>query len=231
MVNSSSPMMQLSSSFTLYIGSMKVISVNVGQATAVQVGNQSKITGIRKHPVPGQIKITKQGLEGDHIMDKKHHGGPDQAVYIYTREDYDAWAELLGHELEPGIFGENLLISGLESEEVCIGDRLQAGDVLLEVSGVRIPCGTLGARMEDAGFVKRFVKMRRPGFYTRVLESGEIKRGDTIKYTAAQDAPKVTEIFDLVYIKDKNKTRLEELKQYPLAERLRKNIEQWLQEK
>lgn len=210
---------------------MKVISVNVGQATAVQVGNKSKVTGIRKHPIPGHVKVTQQGLEGDHILDKKHHGGPDQAVYVYTREDYDAWAELLGHELEPGTFGENLLISGLESDDIRVGDRLKTGDVLLEVSGVRIPCGTLGARMGDAGFVKRFVKMRRPGFYARVIESGDVERGDLISYTSATaDAPQITEIFDLVYAKNRDKNRLKELQKYPLAERLQINIKEWLEQ-
>lgn len=210
---------------------MKVISVNVGQATAVQVGNKSKVTGIRKHPIPGHVKVTQQGLEGDRILDKKHHGGPDQAVYVYTREDYDAWAELLGHELEPGTFGENLLISGLESDDVRVGDRLKAGDVLLEVSGVRIPCGTLGARMGDAGFVKRFVKMRRPGFYARVIKSGDVERGDSVSYTSATaDAPQITEIFDLVYAKNRDKARLKELQKYPLAERLQVNIKEWLEQ-
>lgn len=102
---------------------MKLLSVNVGQPTALQVGQHTTVTGIHKHPVPGRVRVTAQGLDGDHVLNRKHHGGPDQAVYVYTREDYDHWSEALGWTLEPGTFGENLLISGLESAGVRIGER------------------------------------------------------------------------------------------------------------
>ncbi|MEW6423114.1 MAG: MOSC domain-containing protein, partial [Deinococcota bacterium] len=121
---------------------MKLLSVNVGQPTAMQVGHHMTVTGIRKHSVPGHIRVTAQGLDGDHVLNRKHHGGPDQAVYVYTREDYDHWTETLGRTLEPGTFGENLLISGLESAQVQIGERFRVGEVLLEVTAPRIPCGT-----------------------------------------------------------------------------------------
>ncbi|GAA5512067.1 hypothetical protein Dcar01_00781 [Deinococcus carri] len=208
---------------------MKVISVNVGQPTAIQVGNRSVVTGIRKHPVPGHVRVTAQGLEGDRVLNRKHHGGPDQAVYIYTREDYDHWTESLGAALEPGTFGENLLVGGLESAGVQVGERFRVGSVLLEVTAPRIPCGTLGARMEDAGFVKRFARARRPGFYTRVLEGGEVGRGDEVTREAVPaGAPTIAELFDLWYQATPERETLERYLTYPLAVRLRRNIEELL---
>lgn len=210
---------------------MKVISVNVGQPTAVQVGNHTAISGIRKHPVPGRVRVDAGGVVGDRVLNTRHHGGPDQAVYVYAREDYDAWADILGRALPHGKFGENLLIGGLESADVRIGERFQIGHVILEVTGVRIPCGTLGAVMEDAGFVKRFVQARRPGFYTRVIQGGEIGRGDDVTRCAGPaGAPTIGELFDLWYAdgRERDPARLQELLTYPLAERLRARVQEWM---
>ncbi|MFC4639273.1 MOSC domain-containing protein [Deinococcus hohokamensis] len=214
--------------------SMKVISVNVGQPTALQVGNRTKVTGIAKHAVPGRVRCEAAGLDGDRVMDRRYHGGPDQAVYVYTREDYDAWAERLGGEQAPGTFGENLLVSGLESAQVRVGDRLEVRSpgeavVLLEVTAPRIPCGTLGAHMGDAGFVKRFAQERRPGFYTRVLAGGSLGRGDAVTYLPGDpQAPTIGELFDLVFDKAPEAARLRAALASPLAARFRSELEDML---
>lgn len=208
---------------------MKVISVNVGQPTALRVGNHTAVTGIRKHPVPGHVRVTVAGLEGDRVLNRRYHGGPDQAVYLYTREDYDEWQGRLGRPLEPGTFGENLVVSGLESAEVRVGERFQIAGVLLEVTAARIPCGTLGARMEDAGFVGRFVEARRPGFYARVLQEGDIERGDAVTRIAAPEgAPTIGELFDLRYARERDPERLRQVLTFPVAKRVRADLEKWL---
>nr|WP_041227464.1 MOSC domain-containing protein [Deinococcus deserti] len=213
---------------------MKVISVNVGQPTALQVGNRTKVTGIVKHAVPGRVRVTPAGLEGDRVMDRRYHGGADQAVYVYTREDYDAWAERMGAEQIPGTFGENLVVSGLESAQVRVGDRLELrrldGEaVVLEVTAPRIPCDTLGAHMADAGFVKRFAQERRPGFYTRVLAGGTVGRGDAVTYLPGDPlAPTVGDLFDMVYAKAPEAELLESYLTFPVAERFRKDIKERL---
>lgn len=208
---------------------MKVISVNVGQPTALQVGHHTAVTGIRKHPVPGHVRVTVSGLEGDRVLNRRYHGGPDQAVYVYTREDYDEWTERLGRPLEPGIFGENVVISGLESADVRVGERFRVADVLIEATAARTPCGTLGARMEDAGFVKRFVQARRPGFYARVLQEGDIERGDPVTRTPAPEgAPTIGELFDLRYAATRDPEQLRRFLTFPVAKRLRADLEKWL---
>ncbi len=204
--------------------------MNVGQPTAAHVGNRTIVTGIRKHPVPGRVRVTAQGLDGDRVINRRHHGGPDQAVYVYTREDYDHWEETLGRAPEPGLFGENLLVGGLESAGVRVGERFRVGAVLLEVTAPRIPCGTLGARMEDAGFVKRFAQARRPGFYTRVLETGDVGRGDGVtRETAAPvGAPTVAEVFDAWLGGKPDRATLERSLAAPLAARFRRGLEEML---
>ena len=216
---------------------MKIISVNVGQPTALRVGQRTAVSGIRKHPVPGRVRVGGLGLEGDHVLNRRHHGGPDQAVYVYTREDYDAWEEKLGRRLEAGTFGENLLISGGESAHWAVGDRLELGDgegeggagAVLEVTAARIPCATLGARMEDAGFVKRFAALGRPGFYTRVLQPGEIGKGDACRRVPGPEgAPTIAQVFAASLGQEREEAELRRWLEYPLAKRLRADVEGWL---
>ena len=85
-------------------------------------------TGIDKRPTDGPVEIGRLGLSGDTIWSKKHHGGPDQAVYVYGEDDYDWWAKELGRPLDPGTFGENLTVAGLATGAAIVGDRLHVGE-------------------------------------------------------------------------------------------------------
>ncbi len=162
---------------------MRLICVNIGRAATLP-GKRPIVTGIMKRPVSAPVRITSLGLEEDTICDKRHHGGPDQAVYVYGQPDYDWWSAELDRTLGPGTFGENLTIEGLLSAELCIGDRFAIGDALLEVTSPRIPCATLAARMGDTRFVKRFMAAERPGIYCRVVREGPVQAGDDVTYTA-----------------------------------------------
>jgi MOSC domain-containing protein YiiM len=159
---------------------MQLTSVNIGEKRTLQKGQELVTTGIFKLPASGPVKITGLGLEGDVIMDKKNHGGPDQAVYIYGGADYNWWREQLGRDLPPGIFGENLTISELESAAFNIGDVLLVGEVRLQVTAPRIPCSDFAARMEDLQWVKKFRAAERPGLYCRVLQEGFVQAGDSV---------------------------------------------------
>jgi MOSC domain-containing protein YiiM len=159
---------------------MQLISVNIGQEQAIQKAKTSGKTGIYKQPVSMRVQITSNGLTGDTICDTKNHGGVDQAVYIYGLADYDWWSAVLGRDLSPGTFGENLTITELESAKYCIGDRFHVGTVILEVTAPRVPCVTLAARMGDPSFVKRFQSAERPGLYCRVIQEGWVQVGDQV---------------------------------------------------
>lgn len=172
---------------------MRLVSVNTGKP--MPINTKEKVSAIFKHPRQGPVAVGELGLDGDTVVDKVHHGGLDQAVYIYGQPDYDWWMEELGQALEPGTFGENLTISGLESAKFLIGDRLTIGEVLLEVTAPRNPCNTLATRMGDPHFVRRFHKAQRPGLYTRVLKTGSVRAGDEVGYDrfAGESIP-VTEL-------------------------------------
>src|SRR5512141_2639668 len=126
---------------------MLFVSVNIGVRKRLQRKDRLDQTGIFKLPVQAPVRVTRLGLERDVIVSKRHHGGPDQAVYVYGGADYEWWSKELGQNLEPGTFGENLTISDLESARFQIGDYLHIEQVTLQVTAPRIPCGTFAARM------------------------------------------------------------------------------------
>jgi MOSC domain-containing protein YiiM len=157
-----------------------IVSVNVGKAR--EVSAKAGVSGIFKEPAAGAVAVDAHGLANDAIIDTKHHGGLDQAVYAYCQSDYDWWAEQLGQPMEPGTFGENLTLSGIANADVAVGDRFACDTLTLEVTSPRIPCNTLAARMGDGGFVKKFYRANRSGFYCRVLKPGPIRSGTQMRY-------------------------------------------------
>jgi len=168
---------------------MKLLSVNVGRPR-VNPWKGLSATGIDKQPVDGPVAVSAPGpkgngdvgLAGDRVYDVKNHGGVDQAVYAYAREDLDGWEPELGRPLPNGVFGENLTTSGLNVNDALIGERWRIGsDVVLEVSCARIPCATFQGWLERDGWIKRFTQAARPGAYLRVIEPGDIRADDPIE--------------------------------------------------
>ncbi|MFF6773869.1 MOSC domain-containing protein [Streptomyces sp. NPDC012637] len=169
---------------------MELLSVNVGRATAVDYTNApSGTTGIDKRPVAGPVRIEApapggaSGVAGDAVCDLRFHGGPDRAAYAFAREDLDSWERELGRPLVPGSFGENLTTRGLDVNNALIGERWRIGDeVVLEVTGGRIPCRTFAGFVEEGGWVRRFNESAAgPGALLRVIVPGEVRAGDRIE--------------------------------------------------
>jgi MOSC domain-containing protein YiiM len=117
---------------------------------------------------------------GDFIGDLKHHGGDRQAVYAVAREELDWWGAELGRSLDNGLFGENLTTAGLDVDAALIGERWQIGDVVLEVTGPRVPCATFSIAMGVERWVQRFSERGRTGAYLAIIAPGTIGAGDAI---------------------------------------------------
>lgn len=208
---------------------MYLVSVNCGKAEPIKA-KRSGVTGIFKKPQTGPVPILKLGLEGDIVCDKKNHGGPDQAVYVYSSADYAWWSAELGFDLEPGTFGENLTISEFESAATQIGDRFKIGDVILEITSPRIPCATLSARMGESTFLKRFRAAERPGVYCRVIQTGSVQAGDPVEYIPTSE-PLVSTIESFRYFFEPD-GKIETVRRHlaaPIAIRDRKDKEAYLE--
>ena len=169
----------------------RVVSVNVGRPRVVEWHGRAVESGIWKEPVTGRVAVRGVNVEGDGQADRRVHGGRDKAVYAYALEDYAWWAERLGRDLEPGTFGENLTVEGVDLGAVVIGTRWNVADVVLEVSEPRLPCFKLGMRMGDAGFVDEFERAERFGTYLRIVAEGTLGAGDAIDVDE-RDRPGIT---------------------------------------
>ena len=182
-----------------------MLSVNVGRARTVKRRGRDVPTGIWKAPVEGRVAARATNLDGDEQGDRRDHGGPDQAVYAYAREDYEWWEGELGRPLAPGTFGENLTLRGVDVSGARIGERWTIGATVLEVASARIPCWKLGVRMDDPGFVKRFGAAGRPGAYLRVVREGEIAAGDGVEVTSRPRHDVDTALMSRVYLHDRSR--------------------------
>ncbi|WP_417249089.1 MOSC domain-containing protein [Celeribacter sp.] len=165
---------------------MRLSAVNIGRPEPIE--SKDGASAINKKSQSGAVRIAALGPVGDTVVDTDNHGGPDQAVYVLGQADYDYWAQDLGRALSAGILGENLLIDGLSSEGICVGDRLAVGEVVLEVTSPRIPCVVLARWMGDMTLPKRFIRAQHPGFYCRVIREGEVAAGQAVTLTPFEGA-------------------------------------------
>ena len=206
---------------------MYISSVNI--ATSKQVGEQK--TGIGKEPQSTTVTVTELGLVGDYIHHVNDHGGADQAVYVYGGDDY-AWWKSQGYEFTPGTFGENCVVEELSCKDTNIGDRLEIGNVILEVTAPRIPCNILGMKVGDKKFPVAFRKSERPGFYCRVVREGELKTGMEVTYhfDRSDETLSLLDLFNLAYNPSPTKDLLERTLKFPIATRTRSMIEGQLQD-
>jgi MOSC domain-containing protein YiiM len=163
----------------------RIASVNVSRPAPLLPRHGRPVhSAIVKAPVTGRVRVAGINVDGDQQADRRVHGGPDKAVYAYAAEDAAWWARELERELEPGAFGENLTVEGVDVSGAVVGERWRAGTVELEVCQPRLPCFKLGARFGDPRMVKRFAQAGRPGAYLRIVSEGELAAGDAIEVTA-----------------------------------------------
>ncbi|GLZ36909.1 MOSC domain-containing protein [Actinokineospora sp. NBRC 105648] len=166
-------------------------SVNVGVPRPIPA--KAGASAIDKRPVAGPVQVSvpaagRSGLAGDSICDTDHHGGADQAVYAYAREDLAWWSGELGAAFGAGAFGENLTTAGLDVNGALVGETWRVGaDLLLRVTTPRIPCRTFGVWLRRSGWARTFTRAARPGTYLSVLRPGAVRAGDTVEVVDRPD--------------------------------------------
>jgi MOSC domain-containing protein YiiM len=136
-----------------------------------------------KQPIIGPARVERLGLEGDEQADPRVHGGPNKAVYGYAYANYAAWLRAFPQHaklLMPGGLGENLTLDDCDEQSVNIGDIVQIGSVVLQISEPRQPCFKFALRFNDTAMVRAMVKNGMCGWYYRVLEPGILAAGDVV---------------------------------------------------
>ena len=190
---------------------MKLLSIHVGQVREVEYQGKIITTGIFKQEVSGPRKVKTLSIEGDKQADLTVHGGENKAVYAYPAEHYDFWEEKRPDlEFYPGVFGENLSITGLNEKKVCVGDVYKIGSVVFSVTTPRLPCFKLGIKMGDPTIIRDFMQANRSGFYFKVLEEGAVDAGDTIEKLSDDGyGLSIMELVDLYGAQKQNKELLQ----------------------
>jgi MOSC domain-containing protein YiiM len=208
-----------------------LVSVNVGRPQPIERRGRTTFTAIAKSPVAGRVAVRGVNVKGDDQADRGAHGGPDKAVYAYASEDYAWWAQALEFGgagglirptaspwvpgagggaptgvlgLEPGTFGENLTLAGVDVTGALIGERWAIGSVVLEVTSPRIPCWKLARRVGDPRFIRRFAAARRPGAYLRIVQEGELGAGDGVEIVARPDHVVTVGLFNEAFLHDRS---------------------------
>ena len=180
----------------------RLLSVNVGIPREVKWNGKTVRTSVWKSPVTGRRMVRKLNIDGDGQADLAGHGGEHRAVFVYQMDSYHYWERFLGrNDFSFGQFGENFTVDGLSDDEVCIGDRYRIGNALFEVTQPRVTCYRVGIRMDEPRMPALLVSHRRPGFYFRVLQEGEVGAGDDIvKIAAGPERITVAETDALLYL-------------------------------
>jgi len=195
----------------------RLLSVNVGLPRDVTWNGKTVRTAVWKFPVVGRRVVRKLDIDGDAQGDLAGHGGEHRAVFVYQMDSYHYWERILGRsDFSFGQFGENFTVEGLADDEVCIGDRYRIGTALFEVTQPRVTCYRVGIRMNEPRMPALLVEHRRPGFYFRVLQEGEVGAGDDIAKVA--DGPErmtVAEIDALLYLPGHSRDQLQRALRVP----------------
>ncbi len=161
---------------------MRLLSVNVGLPASHLIDGKQMTTGIFKWPALGPVMVGRLGAAGDGQANQPNHGGPDQALSVYSTDHYRFWSARFGRDdLSYGIFGENLTVDedGTETK-ACIGDVFAVGTATVQVTHPRIPCFRLSHRLGLPLFHQEQLQAGRIGYLLRVLKEGEVAAGDEL---------------------------------------------------
>ncbi|KAF5608284.1 phthalate dioxygenase reductase [Fusarium subglutinans] len=159
-----------------------LLQVRAGKVKKGALGGEIT-SAIYKQRQDGPVFCSATGVLGDEHA-SSGHGGTERAVHQYNPDHYPDWRAENPPEpdlYDVGAYGENLVTTNMNDDNVCIGDIYELGDdVLLEVSEPRHPCFKLNSRFRWPRALKRTIRTGRAGWNMRVLKTGTICKGDTI---------------------------------------------------
>ncbi|UII76577.1 MOSC domain-containing protein [Flagellimonas sp. HMM57] len=189
---------------------MKVISTNIAEPTTIFWNGKQEETGIYKYPTEKSLLLEQENVEGDVIIDRKHHGGEFKACYLFSSDDYPYWREKYPQlEWNWGMFGENLTIEGLDESKLRIGNIYKIGNSLVQITQPREPCYKLGIRFGTQEILKQFIDHERPGTYVKILKVGEVQTGDTMELVKeSENTLTIQQFYKLLFARKKDKAIL-----------------------
>ncbi len=190
----------------LYLKGMKIIATNLGNSTTVIWRGREIQTGIYKYPVAGPLRLEKEDVAKDTVIDRKHHGGEFKACYLFSSDYYGDWKAKYPHlDWDWGMFGENLTVSHMDENQLFVGAIYKVGSAKVQITEPRQPCHKLGIRFGDQKVIKEFIDYGHPGTYVRILEEGLVRTGDEMLLEkSAPNSLSVAQYNQLVNSRDKD---------------------------
>jgi MOSC domain-containing protein YiiM len=172
------------------------------------------LTGGAKKPVP-RAMLRFDNFDGDGQADRVNHGRLEKAICVCPFDHYAHWRRVLGRELEPGTFRENLTVSGALETEVCVGDVFRTGGAVAQVSQPRMPCGKLAGKNGEKLLARWVAQTGYTGFYVRVLSEGSVTAGVTFECVVQHPGrSSIAAVNDIVYERSQDLALIERLPDY-----------------
>lgn len=131
----------------------------------------SEKRGTAKYEIEEAILVKDWGIQGD-----AHAGHWHRQVSLLSYEKIEEFRKK-GADIEPGAFGENLIVSGYDFRNLAVGTRFQCGEVVLEMTQIGKECHS------HCEIYKRMGEciMPREGVFAIVLHGGMIRKGDLLE--------------------------------------------------
>ncbi|PEA56666.1 MOSC domain-containing protein [Bacillus pseudomycoides] len=159
---------------------IELIHFSIGKPKTMQYAEDKEMTsGICKQLVEDAF-LSTDGFRGDGVADLRFHGGPDRAVCVYPYEHYDLWETEFRTSLPSSAFGENVTVTNMLEQDVCIGDIYQLGEAIVQVTQARIPCSTISKRLGIPSILPRIIETGYTGYLCRVLQEGTVRKDSQI---------------------------------------------------
>jgi MOSC domain-containing protein YiiM len=195
---------------------MKVISTNISQPRLIQIGSEKMYTGMYKYPV-ADIFLESDDVKNDVVVDRKYHGGPDMACYIFGQNHYAYFQKMYPDaDWETGMFGENITLETLDESQMNVGDVYQIGEAKVQIAQPRIPCSKLGYRLGNPNAIRSFAEANYPGVYVRVLKSGKVKVGDEMRLVQSCSASlSIVELYRILIQKSASREQFQRVIDHP----------------
>jgi MOSC domain-containing protein YiiM len=161
----------------------KILSLKVGKIKELENNEKTLKSAIKKSPIK-ESYLSKLGFLEDEQADKRYHGGENKAVLFFSLLTYKKIEAKLDislsfEELSP--LGENLLVSDITEEDICVGDILKLGSAIVQVTQPREPCNKLNLNTQNKQMLKTVLKNGYTGWYAKVLQEGNVKQDDSIE--------------------------------------------------
>ncbi|EJL47458.1 sulfurase [Brevibacillus agri] len=185
----------------------KIVSLCKGLPKNISYNGKDFLSGIWKEEAD-ELVVRSAKIDDDDVANHAYHGGPDRVVCAYPSEHYTHWEKRFGQPLTPSAFGENLTLSGMTEEQVCVGDVYQIGETILQVSQGRFPCATINKRNNNNLLLKAVVEMGYTGYFFRVLQEGTIRPDSAV--TLLEPHPKRVTVASIHHLYFHNQSLTEE---------------------